>query len=167
MRANTTFLEPVINAHIAKLDVIPYAKAIRLVLPNSRRYIKCVWHNVMNMHSRKRSPAKCQSIAQRNNELQLAKAKLKAEADKAAADANAAGQIQTNLRAKEIKEAEADAEIAKQKKMVDLAAQEAEVQQRKLDAEVRKAAKQKNTKPNALLRLRNLQSSRKPKVLPL
>lgn len=62
------------------------------------------------------------AIAQRNNELQLAKAKLKAEADKVAADANAAGQIQTNLRAKEIKEAEADAEIAKQKKMVDLAA---------------------------------------------
>ena len=48
MRANTIFLEPVINAHIAKLDVIPYAKAIRLVLPNSRRYIKCVWHNVKN-----------------------------------------------------------------------------------------------------------------------
>lgn len=62
------------------------------------------------------------------------------EADKAAADADAAGQIQMNLRAKEIKEAEADAEIAKQKKMVDLAAQEAEVQQRKLDAEVRKQA---------------------------
>lgn len=80
------------------------------------------------------------AIAQRNNELQLAKAKLKAEADKATADANAAGQIQTNIRAKDIKEAEADAEIAKQKKMVDLAAQEAEVQQRKLDAEVRKAA---------------------------
>ena len=80
------------------------------------------------------------AIAQRNNELQLAKAKLKAEADKAAADADAAGRIQMNLRAKEIKEAEADAEIAKQKKMVDLAAQEAEVQQRKLDAEVRKQA---------------------------
>ena len=78
------------------------------------------------------------AIAKRNNELQLAKAKLKA--DKAAADADAAGQIQMNLRAKEIKEAEADAEIAKQKKMVDLAAQEAEVQQRKLDAEVRKQA---------------------------
>ena len=78
------------------------------------------------------------AIAKHNNELQLAKAKLKAEADKAAADA--AGQIQMNLRAKEIKEAEADAEIAKQKKMVDLAAQEAEVQQRKLDAEVRKQA---------------------------
>lgn len=80
------------------------------------------------------------AIAKRNNELELAKAHLKAEADKAAADANAAGQIQVNIRAKEIKEAEADAEIAKQKKMVDLAAQEAEVQQRKLDAEVRKAA---------------------------
>lgn len=48
--------------------------------------------------------------------------------------------IQTNLRAREVKESEADAEIAKQKKMVDLAAQEAEVQQRKLDAEVRKQA---------------------------
>ena len=48
--------------------------------------------------------------------------------------------IQTNLRAKEVKESEADAEIAKQKKMVDLAAQEAEVQQRKLDAEIRKQA---------------------------
>lgn len=56
------------------------------------------------------------AIAQRNNELELAKSKLKAEADKA------------------------DAEIARQKKMVDLAAQEAEVQQRKLDAEVRKQA---------------------------
>ena len=38
----------------------------------------------------------------RNNELELAKSKLKAEADKAAADANAAGMIQTNLRAKEV-----------------------------------------------------------------
>ena len=74
------------------------------------------------------------AIAQRNNELELAKSKLKAEADKAA------GMIQTNLRAKEVKESEADAEIARQKKMVDLAAQEAEVQQRKLDAEVRKQA---------------------------
>lgn len=78
------------------------------------------------------------AIAQRNNELELAKSKLKAEADKAAADANAAGMIQTNLRAKEVKESEADAEIARQKKMVDLAAQEAEVQQRKLDAEAQK-----------------------------
>lgn len=55
-------------------------------------------------------------------------------------DKTAAGMIQTNLRAKEVKESEADAEIARQKKMVDLAAQEAEVQQRKLDAEVRKQA---------------------------
>lgn len=79
-------------------------------------------------------------IARRNNDLALEKSRLKAEADKAAADAEAAGMIQTNLRAKEVKESEADAEIAKQKKMIDLAAQEAEVQQRKLDAEVRKQA---------------------------
>ena len=64
------------------------------------------------------------AIAKRNNELELAKSQLKAEADKAAADAQAAGMIQTNLRAREVKESEADAEIAKQKKMVDLAAQE-------------------------------------------
>ena len=66
--------------------------------------------------------------------------KKRASIAKAEADANAAGMIQTNLRAKEVKESEADAEIARQKKMVDLAAQEAEVQQRKLDAEVRKQA---------------------------
>lgn len=80
------------------------------------------------------------AIARRNNEYILEKARLKAEADKAQADANAAGQIQDNLRAKEIREAEVEAEIAKQTKMVELAAQEAEVQQRKLDAEVRKQA---------------------------
>lgn len=80
------------------------------------------------------------AIARRNNEYILEKARLKAEADKAQADANAAGKIQDNLRAKEIREAEVEADIAKQTKMVELAAQEAEVQQRKLDAEVRKQA---------------------------
>lgn len=81
------------------------------------------------------------AIAQRNNELELAKSKLKAEADKAAADANAAGMIQTNLRAKEVKESEADAEIARQKKMVDLAAQEAEVR-KQADAELYRRQKE-------------------------
>ena len=80
------------------------------------------------------------AIAQRNNEYLLTQAALKAEADKANADAEAAGEIQMNLRDKEIKEAEADAAIAKQKKMVELAAQEAEVRQQKLDAEIRKQA---------------------------
>lgn len=81
------------------------------------------------------------AIAQRNNELELAKSKLKAEADKAAADANAAGMIQTNLRAREVKESEADAEIARQKKMVDLAAQEAEVR-KQADAELYRRQKE-------------------------
>lgn len=80
------------------------------------------------------------AIAQRNNEYLLAQAALKTKADRANADAEAAGQIQMNLRDKEIKEAEADAAIAQQKKMVELAAKEAEVRQQKLDAEVRKQA---------------------------
>ena len=112
------------------------------------------------------------AIARRNNEYILEKAKLKAEADKAQADANAAGQIQDNLRAKEIREAEVDADIAKQTKMVELAAQEAEVQQKKLDAEVRKQAdaelykrqKQRNMTLKKLPRLRSSKNSRKQKV---
>lgn len=93
------------------------------------------------------------AIAQRNNELELAKSKLKAEADKAAADANAAGMIQTNLRAKEVKESEADAEIARQKKMVDLAAQEAEAQKYEAEraAEAAKFAKQQEAEGIALV----------------
>lgn len=84
--------------------------------------------------------------------------------------------IQTNLRAREVKESEADAEIAKQKKMVDLAAQEAEVQQRKLDAEVRKQAvpsftaarrrpKRKSMRLSAPPRLQSSPSSRRPRAL--
>lgn len=69
------------------------------------------------------------AIAQRNNELELAKSKLKAEADKAAADANAAGMIQTNLRAKEVKESEADAEAIRQKGLA-----EAEAMKQKAEA---------------------------------
>ena len=86
------------------------------------------------------------AIAKRNNELELAKSQLKAEADKAAADAQAAGMIQTNLRAREVKESEADAEIAKQKKMVDLAAHEAE-----RAAEAAKFAKQQEAEGIALV----------------
>lgn len=52
----------------------------------------------------------------------------------------AIGVEQEELVKKRASIAKADAEIARQKKMVDLAAQEAEVQQRKLDAEVRKQA---------------------------
>ena len=98
------------------------------------------------------------AIAQRNNEYLLAQAALKTKADRANADAEAAGQIQMNLRDKEIKEAEADAAIAQQKKMVELAAKEAEVRQQKLDAEVRKQAdadlykRQKEAEAEAMLK---------------
>ena len=70
------------------------------------------------------------AIAQRNNELELAKSKLKAEADKAAADANAAGMIQTNLRAKEVQQRKLDAEVRKQA--------DAELYRRQKEAEAQK-----------------------------
>ena len=86
------------------------------------------------------------AIAQRNNELELAKSKLKAEADKAAADANAAGMIQTNLRAKEVKESEADAELYRRQKEAEAQKYEAE-----RAAEAAKFAKQQEAEGIALV----------------
>ena len=78
--------------------------------------------------------------AEANTRLALKKAELKAQADRAAADAAAAGQIQEQLQEKIRKQAEADVAIAAQEKEIIRAEREAEVQQRKLDAEVRKKA---------------------------
>ncbi len=114
-------------------------KKAEIAKAEAARDIACAKADAEMLANEKRIESQT-AIARRNNELALEQARLKAEADKANADANAAGQVQTNLRAKEIREAEADAEIARQTKMVDLAAKEAEVQQQKLDAEVRKQA---------------------------
>ncbi|MBO4326602.1 MAG: flotillin family protein [Clostridia bacterium] len=78
--------------------------------------------------------------AEANTTLALRKAELKAEADRAAADAAAAGRIQEQLQEKIRKQAEADVAIAAQEKEILRAEKEAEVRQRKLDAEVRKKA---------------------------
>ncbi|MBR6934969.1 MAG: flotillin family protein [Clostridia bacterium] len=78
--------------------------------------------------------------AEANTSLALRKAELKAQADKAAADAAAAGRIQEQLQEKIRKQAEADVAIAAQEKEILRAEKEAEVRQRKLDAEVRKKA---------------------------
>jgi flotillin len=78
--------------------------------------------------------------AEANTALALKKAELKAQADKAAADAAAAGRIQEQLQEKIRKQAEADVAIAAQEKEILRAEKEAEVKQRKLDAEVRKKA---------------------------
>lgn len=106
--------------------------------------VNAFFYEALEAIGAEKTPDELLALVLKTGEVNLACMALldaaKAEADKAAADANAAGMIQTNLRAKEVKESEADAEIARQKKMVDLAAQEAEVQQRKLDAEVRKQA---------------------------
>lgn len=78
--------------------------------------------------------------AEAETQLALRKAELKAEADKARADAEAAGKIQTEIQEKTRRQAAADVEIAAQEKEIVRAEKEAEVKQRKLDAEVRKAA---------------------------
>ena len=78
--------------------------------------------------------------AEANTRLALKKAELKAQADKAAVDAEAAGKIQVQVQEKVRKLAEADVQIAAQEKEIVRAEKEAEVKQRQLDAEVRKKA---------------------------
>lgn len=80
------------------------------------------------------------AIAEKNNELALRKAELKAAEDKAAAEADAAGKIEAQVQAKTIKERTADAEIAAETKKIELAARAAEVERERLNAEVQKKA---------------------------
>lgn len=89
------------------------------------------------------------AIAENNNKLELRQAALKAEADKARVDADAAGKIQTQIQQKTLKERQAEAEIAAQEKGIVLAEKEAEVKQRKLDAEIRKTADAERYKAQA------------------
>lgn len=80
------------------------------------------------------------AIAEKNNELALRQAELKAAEDKAAAEADAAGKIEEQVQAKTIKERTADAEIAAETKKIELAARAAEVERERLNAEVQKKA---------------------------
>lgn len=80
------------------------------------------------------------AIAEKNNELALRQAELKAAEDKAAAEADAAGKIEEQVQAKTIKERTADAEIAAETKKIELAARAAEVEHERLNAEVQKKA---------------------------
>ncbi len=79
------------------------------------------------------------AIAKRNNELNLAKS-TESRGRQGRCRRGRCRYDPDKLACKGGQGVRGDAEIAKQKKMVDLAAQEAEVQQRKLDAEVRKQA---------------------------
>lgn len=115
------------------------------------------------------------AIAQRNNELELAKSKLKAEADKAAADAQAAGMIQTNLRAKEVKESEADAESPARRRWSTWPPRRPKCSSASWMPRcasrptpsctaARKKPKPRSTRPSALPRPPSLPSSRRPKA---
>ena len=87
-----------------------------------------------------REVASQQAIEENNTRLAVKKAELKAQADRAAADAEAAGQIQMQIQAKTLKEREADAEIAAEEKEIIRAGKAAEVEQQRLDAEIKKKA---------------------------
>lgn len=79
-------------------------------------------------------------IAIKNNELDIQKAELKKNADVKQAEADAAYQIQQEEQRKTIEITTADADIAKQEKEIIIKQKEAEVQEKSLDAEVRKKA---------------------------
>lgn len=79
-------------------------------------------------------------IAEKNNSLDLRRSALKAEADRAAVDAQAAGQIQEQVQAKTINERKEEAEIARTEKQIIRAEKEAQVEQQRLNAEIQKKA---------------------------
>lgn len=79
-------------------------------------------------------------IACKQNELAIAKANLKIEADTKQAEADAAYEIQQQEQRKRIEISTANANIAKQEKEIELKDKEAIVKEHELDASVRKEA---------------------------
>ncbi len=79
-------------------------------------------------------------IAERQNELAIKKAALKKEADIKQAEADAAYAIQEQEQRRSIEVANANADIAKQEREVELKQREAEVKEQELAASIRKQA---------------------------
>ena len=79
-------------------------------------------------------------IAEARNKQALRESELKAVADKAAADAKAAGLIREQEQEKLRKEAEYEVQIAAETKEIERAEKQAQVEQRRLDADVRAKA---------------------------
>ena len=79
-------------------------------------------------------------IAQKQTEFAIQKAQMQEQADTAQAKADAAKQIEAEnqRKAKEIAQAEAD--LARQEKQIELEARAVEIQERRLDAEIKKTA---------------------------
>ncbi|MBQ3160498.1 MAG: flotillin family protein [Oscillospiraceae bacterium] len=82
-------------------------------------------------------------IAQKNNDLAIKKAELKKMSDIKQAEADAAYRIQEEEQRKQIEITTANANIARQEKEVELETQKIAIQERRLDAEVRKQAEAK------------------------
>ena len=82
-------------------------------------------------------------IAQKNNDLVIKKAELKKMSDIKQAEADAAYRIQEEEQRKQIEITTANANIARQEKEVELETQKIAIQERRLDAEVRKQAEAK------------------------
>lgn len=84
-----------------------------------------------------------EEIVKRNNSLAIQKAQLKQEADTKQAQANAAMEIESENQRKLRDVAAADADIARQKKEIDLKEREVAIKERALEAEVKKTAEAK------------------------
>lgn len=79
-------------------------------------------------------------IAEQNAELSVQQAEMQVRADTKKAEADAAYSIQQESQRKTIEITRADADIARREKEAELAEKEIAIKERKLDAEVRKAA---------------------------
>lgn len=79
-------------------------------------------------------------IAEQNTELSVQRAEMQVRADTKKAEADAAYSIQQENQRKTIEITRADADIARRVKETELAEKEIAIKERKLDAEVRKAA---------------------------
>lgn len=82
-------------------------------------------------------------IAQKNNDLAIKQAELKKISDIKRAEADAAYRIQEEEQRKQIEITTANANIARQEKEVELETQKIAIQERRLDAEIKKQAEAK------------------------
>ncbi len=82
-------------------------------------------------------------IAMKNNDLSIKQAELKKVSDIKQAEADAAYKIQEEEQRKQIEITTANANIARQEKEVELETQKIAIQERKLDAEIKKQAEAK------------------------
>lgn len=79
-------------------------------------------------------------IAEKQHELDIKTAELKQSADTQRAQADSAYKIQEETQRKEIELAKANADLARQEKLIELKEREVQIQERMLEAEIKKTA---------------------------